>query len=57
MASPLDSAGSISRQSIDQPSYELWRNGLEYLLEDADGHDLFKKYLTEDRLEHILEFR
>ena len=57
MASPFDSAGSSSTQNNEPPNYELWRNGLEDLLGDAEGHDLFKKYLTEDRLEHILEFR
>ena len=57
MASPLDSAGSTSTPNIEPPNYELWRNGLEDLLGDAEGHDLFKKYLTEDCLEHVLEFR
>lgn len=40
----------------NSPAYSKWAESLDYLLEDADGVSLFKKYLTQENCVNLFEF-
>ncbi len=45
-----------SDESSTTPSYLRWQEDIFYLLNDDDGLRIFREYLDEENLGHILNF-
>lgn len=50
-------ASSSSDSTEPEPNYVRWRKDFEEFVNDEKGYELFKEYLTEENIEHILIFR
>ncbi|XP_067943194.1 axin-1-like isoform X2 [Watersipora subatra] len=53
---PEGSAGEQQEFTEGTPSYTRWSENIDYVLEDADGVDLFQKYLTQESSVELFEF-
>ena len=45
-----------SEVSSGPPAYTLWRESLDHLLDDEDGHKLYEKYMKQEGLDHYRYF-
>ena len=52
----IDLSPSCSESQPTTPSYLKWAESMNYLLNDGDGCSLFKTYLDQQSLGHMLEF-
>ena len=49
-------AGGAGTASTGTPAYVRWAESVQYLLDDTDGFQLFKQYLVQQCLDHLLMF-
>lgn len=54
--SPTAESSSQSVTSSSVPSYERWAEGIEHLLNDEKGADLFKEYMLEENIKQYIHF-
>ena len=52
----IDLSPSCSESLPTTPPYLKWAENIQYLLDDGDGCALFKQYLDQQSLGHLLEF-
>ena len=52
----IDLSPSCSESQPTTPSYLKWAENMQYLLDDGDGCTLFKNYLDQQSLGHLIEF-
>ena len=49
-------AGGAGTASTGTPAYVRWAESVQFLLDDTDGFQLFKQYLVQQCLDHLLMF-
>lgn len=52
----IDLSPSCSESLPTTPAYLKWAENMQFLLDDGDGCELFKEYLDQQSLGHLLEF-